>query len=129
MTGPICRRSLFGAPAGLLLLAAPAAGPAKAAELDGELIALTARLEAIEAEADAFPAVTNERWHEFDAVLDRYWDVADEIVAIPARTPEGIQCKARVLRSVRAMLTSQNDDAISQHMLGLIGDLLGEAGA
>jgi len=116
------RRSLFGAGAGLMLLAAQAAGGAKAAELDGELLALEAELQALEKEADAAA------WSDdLNRILDRYWQIADRIGAIPARTPEGIQCKARVLRSVRNMLVVEDEsDHISRHTLGLVRDLLGE---
>jgi hypothetical protein len=73
MSAQTTRRGLFGASAGLLLLAAPAAGGTKAAELDGELLALEADLQAIEARADAYNhEAPGNSWKGFEATLDDY---------------------------------------------------------
>jgi len=62
------------------------------------------------------------------ALLAEYWAVADKIEAMPARTPIGIEAKARVLRSVIAMV-GQDDGRLAQHTNGLLRDIIGEARA
>ena len=89
---PTARRALLcGASASALLLAAPAAGTAKAAELDGDLIAL---LEEARALANA-PRVTSSLAPLFTR---RPWEAAlDAAARLPARTPEGLHRKAEAV--------------------------------
>ena len=109
----------------MLVLAAAAAGSAKAEELDGKLLALcneacdihaeTNRVED-EHEAQGLPVPYETliwprvcRWHELCA----------EIAETPAHTPEGMRAKARVLADVIAL-----DDPL---VASLCSDLLGRA--
>ena len=66
--------------------------------------------------------VTEAVWQ---AELDDYWMFARRVLQLPARTPEGLQAKARVLRSVYNSLSGEDDD-VGQHINGLVRDLLGE---
>jgi hypothetical protein len=91
------RRALFGAPAALLLLAAPASGATNARELDGELLAMCAeamRLDLASETIDGGDAI--------DAMLTQWGELADTIAVTPARTPEGLQAKATVIRHLMA---------------------------
>ena len=51
---------------------------------------------------------------------------AHRVKQLPARTPEGLQAKARVLRSVYNSLAGSEPDHISEHLHGLVRDMLGE---
>jgi hypothetical protein len=103
------RRAVAGSGVAMLVLAAAAAGQAKAEELDGELIGLcreacdihagSVRIED-EREAEGLPIPyktliypRTDRWHELCA----------EIAETPALTPEGMRAKARVLADVVAL--------------------------
>ena len=97
------RRELLGAASTLLLLGATEAGPAKAAELDGALLDAYRRWLPWEAERVAVRSLSMEDdiWDaRFDAYTDPWHDGVDEIMAITARTPEGIRVKATVLRAL-----------------------------
>ena len=126
MSGRATRRQLFGAPAAMLLVGRAGAGEGKARELDGRLLGLTAELLAIHARADGLETQDDDA--ALSDVLDDYWEIADQIEEIPARTPEGIQAKARVLLSVVEMV-GQEEGALSDHMGSLLRDILGRAGA
>ena len=102
------RRNLFGAAGALLLLTAAEAGPAKAAELDGELLACCAEMLAIDGESDRLWAIClalpddqprhpayQAHGDHWDAQGNRYWALAERICQLPARTPEGLRWKAR----------------------------------
>ena len=101
------RRDAAAGGLAMLVLAAAAAGSAKAAELDGELLArcaefrdLDAELERINdvlgdmliAERDAHPLSQREA-----EGAERYCDLREIIAEMPARTPEGIQAKAHIV--------------------------------
>ncbi len=93
------RQSLLGAPAALLLLAAPASGTTKQDELDGALLAICAEAMRLDREAD-----TADDGDAIDAMLDRWGELADVIAVTPARTPEGLQAKAGIIwRSMENM--------------------------
>ena len=133
------RRDLFGAMGALLLLTAAEAGPAKAAELDGRLLALVARWEPWERERLAVAALDGDDpalEARFDAYTAPWHDLMYEIMDAPARTPEGIHAKARVLRA----LLANHEDFGSRHepssaspsehfAWSLVSDILGRAGA
>ena len=119
------RRAVAGSGVAMLVLAAAAAGQAKADELDGELLALcneacdihanSVRIEddyeaqglPIPYEALIWPETA--RWHALCA----------EIAETPARTPEGMRAKARVLADVTAL-----EEPL---VASLCSDLLGRA--
>ncbi len=127
MSAPTGRRQLFGAGGALLVLGAAPAGPGKAAELDGELMEVAAGIAAIDRQFatwnKASASVSNAEWQE---ELAAYWELADRVAGLPARTPEGLQAKARVLRSVYDSLAGHQDDRISEHVHSLVRDMLGE---
>ena len=105
MTRPVNRRHLAGASGAALLIGL--AGPAKAAELDGELLARVSDFVAfLAAERTAYGAMTEAQRRDADtqrhqaafrgiASLEEV--MAAEIARIPARTPEGARAKARAL--------------------------------
>ncbi len=101
-TSTTTRRSLFGAPAAMLLLAAPAAGPAKAAELDGKLLALCADYETAQAAIDKHskncpPGGSLAHDDAMDALTIQQCSVMDRIIECGLlRTPEGLQALAKV---------------------------------
>jgi hypothetical protein len=111
MTARTTRRQVFGASAAMLLIGATEAGEAKAAELDGELIALCAESEWLE--ADYLRLCWASDWGHpkhgtaeqqaalaaFSAVGVRQQDVLAQIAALPARTPEGLGAKARAIHT------------------------------
>ncbi len=109
------RRDLFGTMGALLLLTAAEAGPAKAAELDGELLALCDEAVALHegdvAIIDAMEAANlslcgprgKTAWEAVYAHSDTWRDLCEQIAALPARTPEGLVAKAKVLRRVVAL--------------------------
>jgi hypothetical protein len=98
------RRDLFGSAAALLLLAAPAAGPAKAQELDGDLLDLVAEFHDLHAELDRL-AASDAPDDAYDAVNEDWLAVLEEAIALPARTPEGLRAKASLfLPAMRNMV-------------------------
>jgi hypothetical protein len=121
----VTRRDLVAGGIAMLVLAAAAAGVDKAQELDGELLALcneacdihagSIRIEdEYEARGLRIPFETviyprTARWH----------DLCAEIAETPARTPEGIRAKARVLADVIAL-----DEPM---VASLCADLLGRS--
>jgi hypothetical protein len=124
------RRDLFGAGAGLLLLTAPSFGGAKAAEHDGQLLALAAELQALDERIAGFDHdAPGNTWEAFEALQGEYWEVFEKLDGIPARTPEGIQAKARVARSLIAGGGIDRESATGRHIEGLLADLLGEVQA
>ena len=100
------RRDLFGFGAAMLLLVAPAAGAAKAEELDGRLIAAAAAFQAAEdrlAWIDAHPLglpcghPENTAQEAEVAELCGVWDDAvHEAAEVEPRTPEGLRLKGRI---------------------------------
>ena len=127
------RRDLFGTIGAMLLLSAAEAGPAKAAELDGELLALCDQAVAIhEQDAVAFDAIEDAglemnspagkaAWDAIYARSATWRDLCDRITDLPARTPEGMAGKAKVLRRVVAL-----EEPL---VASLCRDILGRAGA
>ena len=132
------RRDMFGAVGAMLLLTAAEAGPAKAAELDGELLSCCAEALAIdresnrlwnacpmEAEHPAWPAYYA---HE-NATLARWHELVVEISAIPSRTPEGLRAKAAVARSAMPQDRVDDPDPCDRLAVSLYDDMLGRPGA
>lgn len=135
---PATRRTLLGSMGAALLLVAPAAGEAKAAELDGPLLAAIARWEPWERERLTVEALDDDDptyEARFDAYAGPWHDCMRDIMDLPARTPEGIQGKTRVLRALlRNHLGYRGglheDSSPSEHFAwSLCQDLLGRAGA
>ena len=128
MSAPTGRRQMFGAGCALLVLGGAQAGAGKAAELDGELLEVAAGIAAIDRQfatwTKARASVSNAEWRE---ELAAYWELADRVTDLPARTPEGLQAKARVLRSVYDSLAGHEGDRISEHVHSLVRDVLREA--
>lgn len=97
------RRQLLGGTGAPLLLAAPAAGAAKAAELDADLLAACSAFEEADRQVEAgnhMPDAvleTDEGWEQYVNVPGRAWQAALEALCdCPApRTPEAVQCKAQ----------------------------------
>jgi len=123
------RAALHGAcAASLVLMAAPAAGPAKAAELDGDLISLLDEAKRLSQEWDATPPDPP----TLSAYLaPRPWDALIlQACAIPARTPEGMRAKAEAVRwwVLGDGMTACNRHHVPQEHLAvsLAADLLGE---
>lgn len=137
----ISRRDAAAGGIAMLVLAAAAAGQAKAEELDGELIALCKEYHRIEDRARAIDHLAdasigspeNARWEEIiHPLIERRHEIRFDISNLTARTPEGLQAKARV---VLADLTAGADDRFisydPQQALGhsLARDILGRTGA
>ena len=101
------RRTAAGSGLAMLILAAAAAGSAKAAELDGELLALCReyhdnnaefhRLTDIWSELDSEGAAAAGLDGKFAALVDRLQELRGEISGQSARTPEGLRAKAAVV--------------------------------
>ena len=144
------RRDLFGTMGAMLLLTAAEAGTAKAAELDGRLLAAVREWQPWDRERRAVNAIYREfpdshapdgrhiADERFDAYTDQWHALVDEIVETPARTPEGIMVKATVLRSALEDYRSgdagcpANEDNITPSdrlAWSLVTDMLGRVGA
>jgi hypothetical protein len=127
------RRNLIaGASVSLAALVAPGtaareAGPAKAEELDGELLACCARGHALEAQAAVMvasspPVAHCPVWAAADDLQDEAYRLWDRAAEIPARTPEGMQAKARFV------LARLEDEGVASALaLSLARDVLGKA--
>ena len=132
------RRDLFGTMGAMLLLTAAEAGPAKAAELDGELLACCAEALAIDRESDRLwdacpmdgehPAWAAYNAH-VDATVPHWQDLVLQISATPARTPEGLRAKAAVARGAMPEDRIDDPDPCERLALSLYRDVLGRAGA
>ena len=121
------RRALLGAPAAMVALAMAARRPAMATGADGPLLALVAQWHVLQREADAFPhADDGSNWPAFSDLLGRQSAVGRQIASTPARTREGLEAKAQLLRTLHGQMTEGDTDPIAQHTLGLLRDLLGE---
>ena len=135
------RRDVLGSFGALLMLGAAEAGPAKAAELDGELLDAYRRWLPWDAERVAIRALPMEdaTWEpRFDAYTDGWHDGMHEIMAIPARTPEGIRVKATVMRALLENHVGFGEPGrgtppcaspSEAFAWSLINDMLGRAGA
>ena len=133
------RRDLFGAMGAMLLLTSAEAGPAKAAELDGELLECCAEMLAIDRESDRLWAVClalpDDAMHHpafdahdahWDGHGDRYWDLARRLRHMPARTPEGLRQKAAAALSA---MPADDRGAGGNLVVSLLDDVMGRAGA
>ncbi len=128
------RRDLFGTMGALLLLTAAEAGPAKAAELDGELLACCAEAHAIDQAADrwadlalAAPAGSareQELWDLAQVGMPRFHDLAAQVTAIQPRTPEGLRAKAKLALSYTEEGGNHYDIAVA-----VLRDVCGSASA
>ncbi len=136
------RRNLFGSMGALLLLTAAEAGPAKAGELDGELLACCAEALAIDREANRLWAAccalplgigkhpAFDACEAYDAAtLDAWHELVDRICDLPARTPEGLRQKAAVARSAVPTERRDEPDPVDRLAWSVFGDMLGSAGA
>jgi hypothetical protein len=137
------RRDLFGSIGALLLLTAAEAGPAKAAELDGELLACCAEALAIDGESDrlwdgavavaADATADHSAWQAYNdneyVTLGEWHDLVRRISDTPARTPEGLRMKAAVARSAMPGERKDEPDPCDRLALSLYEDMLGRAGA
>ena len=139
--GIATRRDLFGTMGALLLLTAAEAGPAKAAELDGDLLSLCDEAMAIEGESDrlwqACRDVVSTRhspaWAAYEAHTDatqaHLHDLLRQAAATPARTPEGLRAKARIALAVAPCEAHDDPDPWERVTFSLCRDVLGRAGA
>ena len=120
------RRALFGTSAALLVLGVAPVGPDKASD-DTELLENAAAIAAIDRQLAEWnttkSGISDEDRNE---ELASYWEFADRVLELPARTPEGLQAKARVLRSVHKGVSGRELDRVGEHVLGLVRDMLGE---
>ena len=127
MSARTTRRSLVGGSAATAVLMG-SASTSKAGEVDGRLIELTTEI----AQIDAATAVLNASpdpidWDELSQLQNQFWHLADQVLQERAHTPEGMQAKARVLRSVHQGIAGSEMDPVSLHMHSLVRDMLGEA--
>lgn len=98
------RRDAAAGGIAMLVLAAAAAGQAKAEELDGELLALVAEFKAREPRFLHLNAIGDEcgpaspegraAQAEIRTIVDRGWEIRDRVSELIARTPEGLAAKA-----------------------------------
>ncbi len=132
------RRDLFGTMGAMLLLTAAEAGPAKAAELDGELLACCAELQAADRDLAAAEADASVDVEDIGPFCDRRDTLVAAVTALPARTPEGLRCKAEALRATLAADVPGAqpngfwDEVAQPHerlAMSLCRDLLGRVGA
>lgn len=127
--------------AALLLLAPVAAGPAKATEIDGELLARCGEYQAADREAaqiscelEGLPDGTSRLVHDpvsarLHAAMTRSADALGSIINLPARTPEGIAAKAAVLRIATSDGMYTAPDLHELLALSLADDITGRAAA
>jgi hypothetical protein len=105
--GTVSRRDAAAGGIAMLVLAAAAAGQAKAEELDGELLALcrefgerNTRIEELTLVEESFFPLNHPQnvaaWLEIRALVERGWEIRDRVATLQARTPEGLLAKARV---------------------------------
>ena len=136
------RRNMFGTMGAFLLLTAAEAGDAKAQELDGELMACCSELLAIDAESDRLDAVAaatdggdprHPAWFAADdysdATNDRWHELANQIVATPARTPEGLRAKVQAARTAIHGEAKDTPDPMDRLAWSVFDDVLGRVGA
>jgi hypothetical protein len=102
----VSRRDAAAGGLAMLVLAAAAAGQAKAQELDGELLALcrefgerNTRIEELNDIEESFPDGHPQSVAaslEIGTLVERGWKIRDRVATLQARTPEGLLAKARV---------------------------------
>ncbi len=128
-------RHLFGPPAAMLLIGSAAAGEAKAAELDRDLLSACAdfqRAEAAVKVADDDPRrLSDTEWERLVDVPGRAWQRALEAVrACPApRTPEGLQAKSQAAYTALRRLIDVDETNEAALALDCLTDVMGRAGA
>ncbi len=128
MTARPTRRALFGTPAALLALGTAAGRPTMAAAADGPLLTMVARWNALQHEADAFPhAEDGGNWSEFSDLLGRQNEVGRQIASTPARTCEGLEAKARLLRALHGQKAEGDTDPIPGTRSGCCATCWGRA--
>jgi hypothetical protein len=98
----VSRRDAAAGGLAMLVLAAAAAGQAKAQELDGELLAISQEFHENRIEIDAIwddemPEDGTPEARRSSILIDRYEEIRERLAELPARTPEGIRAKARVI--------------------------------
>ncbi len=133
MSAATSRRQLFGASAALLVLGSAAAGSAKAAELDGELLAACADYHRAHDAMDG-PYVSDE---SNDGNCDAHAAALERVVGLSPRTPEGLQAKAAV--AYRALMDNvfiylaipwrEQASREQQIALDVLSDFLGRSNA
>jgi hypothetical protein len=125
----------------MLLIGATEAGAAKAAELDGELIALCAESERLE--ADYCRLCWASDWGHpkygtpeqqsalaaFAAVGERQQEVLMQIAVLAARTPEGLGAKARALHTYFGDNPPEHGLPCGDALWSLVCDVAGRAPA
>ena len=128
------RRDVLGSFGAMLILSSVEAGSAKAAELDGELIAVCAAAAAADDQSMALLDPVDDllmsdprckaAWDQSHQVMRGYSAGVKRAAELPARTPEGLRAKAEL--ALRSLMP--NDD---EHLLvvSLLRDMLGRAGA
>ena len=124
------RRDVFGTMGALLLLTAAEAGTTKAVELDGELLECCAEAAALEAHARALTkgipsSGRSPEWEAADAMLEEAYDLRERAIELPARTPEGLQAKAKVV----AARINDDDPIVMGMAFSIARDVLGRARA
>jgi hypothetical protein len=100
----ISRRNAAASGVALLVLAAAAAGQAKAEELDGELIALVREFKDDHVVVDRLTTIQDEfGWRspegqragdEISLLVKRGWEIREKVAELAAKTPEGLAAKA-----------------------------------
>ena len=143
MSGTASRRGLIGSGVAMLVLAATAAGEAKATELDGDILRASTEFHALQERVDRLcaewevaavrPNFGRDDDQAFSGRLDELAEAqcarCDVATYTAARTPEGIRAKARIL--FRELDTSNtNGEAFEDGRYALawslVCDLLGE---
>ena len=117
-------------------VAAGAAGPAKAVEIDCELLAACRSLSRLYTEIQRIDATDDDTPEsECNGIVDAWWNGLNAIIDMPARTPEGIQAKAGATRiALEYLATPMLDQTVEADGRGperlawsLVNDMLGEA--
>lgn len=137
--GVVSRRRALAGTAALTTGMAAGRGCAAAADAaeDAELLATVEALLAHQAEDDRLndaaeatddPAEAERIWATVRGRLDGYFALLDRAIALPARTPEGLRAKARLLVH-RAQLDAQGGGLRHEDrlMLSVAGAILGDA--
>jgi hypothetical protein len=93
---------------------------------DARLLGLAVEIETVQVRLDMMNGEQEPDDAALDTALNDFWALADQIVEIPARTPEGIAGKAKTLRYVHQGVSIDETSPLARHMLGLVRDLVGE---
>jgi hypothetical protein len=132
------RRDAAAGGIAMLVLAAAAAGQAKAEELDGELLARCAEFQTVEDEFDGLwkkyavvdsSSPEGERLSaEQDVLVSRIYELREAISDLPARTPEGIKAKTRVAFRDLSPNEAWPEQAEAWMAFSVLRDILGRTG-